>query len=413
MNRFLDRNVTLKIISLIVAVILWGMTPSNRDPVRDVSFRDISVKLENEQKLSENGLMISSDIPINYDFEMRTKNSIVKTIDKSKVYAVVDLSEINKTGEQNINIKLEGLPTNIEIKNAPDINITIERIVSKSIPVLPKVKDKDALELGKRYYEINPRYIEVKGPESLIGTVAYAQLAVSVGSQNRILEHSLAVQILNDEDEILDNSLIKINPEYCIITIYPNRAFDINPIIVGEPADGYLIMSQDIKPDKILISGNPELLSMVETIDTDILDIEGAKTNIDTEVDIKHIEGARISPGQPNSVQIIIRIDKVIDRQFVFEFDELEYRNLPDEINSIIENEDENLIVTLKGPHSIINAIKKEDISPYLLIEEIDNLYTSSYMVNIKDVSDQIELLDIEPKELTLRFEEIESDDRE
>ena len=40
MTRFFERNTTLKVISIIIALILWGMTPSNRDPVRDMSFRD-------------------------------------------------------------------------------------------------------------------------------------------------------------------------------------------------------------------------------------------------------------------------------------------------------------------------------------------------------------------------------------
>ena len=47
--------------------------------------------------------------------------------------------------------------------------------------MLPKIEDDDSLELGKRFYEIEPRNIEIRGPESLIATAAYAQVSVLLG----------------------------------------------------------------------------------------------------------------------------------------------------------------------------------------------------------------------------------------
>ena len=208
MTRFFERNTTLKVISIIIALILWGMTPSNRDPVRDMSFREIPIRIENQQKLSENGLMISSELPDTYSFDIRAKGSAIQYVDKSKIVAVVDLSDVNKTGEQSIDVEIQGLPGNIERKSVPNIKINVERRLSKTVPVLPKAADKDNLELGKRLYEINPRFIEVRGPESLIHTAAYAQISISMGDKDKKIERSLMVQLLDDNDEILDSDFI-------------------------------------------------------------------------------------------------------------------------------------------------------------------------------------------------------------
>ena len=141
MASFFERNITLKIISVVIALILWSMTPSNKDPVRDMSFRDIPIKIENQQKLTENGLMISSEIPDSYSFDIRAKASMVKYLDRSKIVAILNLSDVNKTGEQSVSVEIQGLPgtSNIEIKSAPDIKINVERIVSKSVPVQPEI----------------------------------------------------------------------------------------------------------------------------------------------------------------------------------------------------------------------------------------------------------------------------------
>ena len=90
MASFFERNITLKIISVVIALILWSMTPSNKDPVRDMSFRDIPIKIENQQKLTEKGLMISSEIPDSYSFDIRAKASMVKYLDRSKIVAILN-----------------------------------------------------------------------------------------------------------------------------------------------------------------------------------------------------------------------------------------------------------------------------------------------------------------------------------
>src|SRR5690554_1626438 len=104
MSSFFERNTTLKIISIVIALILWATAPNNRDPLRDISLRDIPLKIESQHTLSENGLMVSSILPDTYNFDIRSKGSAVRNLDKSKITAVMDLSEITKTGEQDIQI---------------------------------------------------------------------------------------------------------------------------------------------------------------------------------------------------------------------------------------------------------------------------------------------------------------------
>ena len=91
MTRFFERNITLKVISIVIALILWSMTPSNRDPLRDMSFRDIPIRIENEQNFRK-WLNDIIDMPDTYSFDIKAKSSMVRYIDKSKIIAIVDLS---------------------------------------------------------------------------------------------------------------------------------------------------------------------------------------------------------------------------------------------------------------------------------------------------------------------------------
>jgi hypothetical protein len=39
MSKFFQHNLTLKLFSIAIAIILWSMSPYNRDPYRDKVFR--------------------------------------------------------------------------------------------------------------------------------------------------------------------------------------------------------------------------------------------------------------------------------------------------------------------------------------------------------------------------------------
>ncbi|NLN40923.1 MAG: hypothetical protein GX160_02855 [Clostridiales bacterium] len=402
MTRFFERNITLKIISIVIALILWGMTPSNRDPLRDMSFRDIPIRIENQQKLSENGLMISSEMPDTYCFDIRAKSSMVRYIDKSKIIATVDLSEINKTGEQRVSVQITGLPSNIEIKSLPDIKINVERIVSKTVPVIPKVAEKDSAEFGKRYYEINPRFIEVRGPESLIRTAAYAQISISLGARDKKVDRSLMIELLNEDDEIIDPDFITINPEYCVVTIYPNKTVRIDPQITGEPAEGFVVMGQEVKPGEVSISGDPEVLEAIDSLTTEVLDVQGATGNIVKELKLQQHEDIRLSPGEPSHVQVLVRIERMINRDV--NFGEVELRNVPRGLHAKLDELEDDMIITVSGPQSLVDALNPQSLKVYMDLEN-SSRGERVYPILVDNLPPGLEVTNNEPKQLKVTIE--------
>lgn len=402
MTRFFERNITLKIISIAIALVLWSMTPSNRDPLRDMSFRDIPIRIENQQKLSENGLMISSEMPDTYSFDIRAKSSMVRYIDKSKIVAIVDLSDINKTGEQSVNVEISGLPSNIEIKSLPDIKINVERVVSKTVPVIPKVSEKDSVEFGKRYYEINPRFVEVRGPESLIRTAAYAQVVINLGTKNKKIERSLMVELFNEDDEIIAPDFITINPEYCVVTVYPNKTVRIEPQITGEPAEGFVVMGQEIKPGEIAISGEPEVLEAIDTLTTEVLDIQGATENIVKELELQQHEDIRLSPGEPSHVQVLVRIERIINRDV--SLGEVELRNVPRGLHAKLDELEEDMIITVSGPQSLVDALEPQNLKVYMDLEN-SSRGERAYPILVDNLPPGLEVTNIEPKQLKVTIE--------
>lgn len=291
------------------------------------------------------------------------------------------------------------MPGNIEIKSNLDIEINVERIVSKTIPILPKVADRDISELGKRYYEINPRFVEVRGPESLVDTTSYGELVLSLNARDKIMERSFAVQLLDEDDEIIEPDFMTIDPEYCVITIYPYKAVKIEPTIKGEPKEGYVVMGDEIEPEQILISGNPEILDVTEAISTEMLDIEGASKDVIKELSLQLPEDIKLSPGQSSFVQVLVRIEKIIEKTVSIE--DVELRNKPQDLDADIGESGEDKTITIKGPESLVTAFNPDNLKTYLDLED-SSRGTKTYPIKVDRLPAGLEVFEIEPQELQI-----------
>lgn len=392
MSKFFERNLTLKLFSIAIAIILWSMSPYNRDPYRDKVFRDITITVMNEEKLAEKGLMLSSDIPESYSIEVRGKTSDLNKLNENDINVYLDLSKINEPGTVKVPVDVKGIPLNIHINHEYYIELTVDRIVSKTVPIVLEIDKRNQDKLAKSYSEISPKFVEVRGAESLVEQVAYgkAYLSIDKNKEIELLEQSIPIQLMDIDDNPIEVKYIDQNPEFCVATIYPSRAVPVDPLITGKPAEGYVIVGTEINPGEVRVSGPSEIINNLGTIRTELLDIEGASTDVKRELKLQDYEGVHLSPGEPSRIQVLVRIEKIIER--TIEYEEIDVRNIPTGLKAEIL--DENVSIVIRGPSSYVTAVKPSDIKVYIDLEGAKK-GEKFYPVKVDNIPEGIELVDI------------------
>jgi len=394
MNRFFEHNLTLKLFSIAIAIVLWSMNPYNQDPYRDKVFRDIPVNVINQEKLAEKGLMLSSDIPGSFSIEVRGKTSDLQRLNKSDINRYVDLSKINGPGINEVPVDIRGIPLSIQINEEYKFELNVDRIISKTIPVTLDVDEENQDKLARRYWEISPKFIEVKGAESAVNKIVYgrAYLSMSEEKDEELIEQSIPVQLMDINDNPVEVKYVDQNPQFCIATVYPSRAIPVDPLITGNPAEGYVVVGTEISPGEIQVSGLPEIIKSLGTLRTELLDIEGASTDIKRELKLQNYEGVYISPGEQSQVQVLVRIEKIVEK--TIEFGNIELQNIPPEHEAKLE--DTTVSVVIRGPSSYISAVKPTDIQVYVNLEDAVK-GEKSYPVEVRNIPKGVELINVEP----------------
>jgi YbbR domain-containing protein len=158
-----------------------------------------------------------------------------------------------------------------------------------------------------------------------------------------------------------------------------------------------MVMGEEVNPSEVTISGNPEVLNAIESIATDILDIEGATSDVSKELELQQQEDVRLSPGQPSTIKVLVRIEKIIDKQVSFH--DVELRNIPEGLEAKIDESEEDMAVVLRGPQSIVNTFNPEDLRVYMDINN-SSRGERSYPILVDKLPEGLEVLKVEPEEL-------------
>ncbi len=175
MNRFFEEikniinthDLIPKLISLLLAVILWAHIVNTQ--VGEVTFK-VPVEYKN---IPESLIVIEKEPPL-VTITFKGKKDILRNINTKNIKVFVNLQNprVNKTAQYPVLLSKGELPDNIEMSiNKKFVKLTIEKKISKKLPVKVNISNKDPDKFIAGQPTIIPPYVTVIGPESIISAI--------------------------------------------------------------------------------------------------------------------------------------------------------------------------------------------------------------------------------------------------
>jgi len=398
MRSKLSRNFALKLISVIIAIILWFIAIREQNPEVTRTYDNIPVKIENEDKFKERRLTLVDDLPTEVNISIKGRVRDLDKVDVEQLQGILDLSQINEPGEYRLLIDIKGLPSGVTLKRKPEVVIKVDNLVNKDVTITPDIDIKEATGYLVFSHSIKPtNTVEVTGPESLIKRISRATVSLKLSGVSSTVEYSLPVLLMDDKGRTVESKYISINPKYVTITVpvYPTKVLPVKPNIVGAPNENYEVVSVDVYPQEVTVSGEKSILEKMDSISTQILDIEGATADITQTLKIQKYEGIIIAPPSPSEVEVVVRLkEKIIRRSLLV--DNIEMVNVPE--NGEIELEPTSVEIVLGGPATIINRIDPSSVRVYV---DLASIPQGEHSIKVMaDIPPGAELIEIKPAEV-------------
>ncbi len=275
--------------------------------------------------------------------------------------------------------------------------VVLEDKVEKEVPAEIKIKN---IPQGLILVKKPPEFVmvHVNGPRSIL----------------RNLERNPLTITLNLEDFGPGKHLIKIKAKYLnlpaglkVIKITPpqieivlekvaSKTVPVEPGIYGSPPPGWKIVSIQVKPKKVKVSGPQSVISKLKRVRTKAVDINGATKDIKKEVSLNL---PPLVKAEPDKVELYVKIvEHIVTR---------EIKDLPVQVLGLkkkfkIKLYAEKVDVVLQGPERVLKTLSDLEIEAYI---DVSHLAPGRYWLKVKlRVPPEIKVLKVEPAKIRARI---------
>ena len=196
MKKLLESKHFLKVISVVIAFLLWLYVIQVENPTFHVSIRGIPVRFENENILTERGLVVTSRSEDSVTIRVEGKRQSVSSLDKDSVVISVDLKEISQPGTYSLKASVV-FPDNTSTvvnKNVPKIKITVEELKENQQAV--RFETSGTAKDG--YYPVIDHTgvtVNVDAPGSIMSEIAGAKAVIDINGADKDIDAEAQVQL--------------------------------------------------------------------------------------------------------------------------------------------------------------------------------------------------------------------------
>ena len=361
MRNLADNLLTL-LVAFVIATVIWVIAIRIDDPVdsRDYVIPLTPINLPASRILVENtveGVQITVDGPTSVLNEV-TANDFVAIADLSSI--VADISSID-IQVQFVNETIDPEDLSIGKPIPPQTTITVDRLITRDIAVQLIVAGSAAAgyEIGQG--TTDPATIQLTGPSQRVNAIAEARVTVVLDNSRESFNAPRRPIFYDQSGNVASVSGLTPSAEQ-VQAIVPIEQLDgvaAVPIVVnwtGLPASGYRLTNLTVSPDFVQVSGTPEQINNLGSLQTQTIDITDLTESFTQQVALDLPDGIELVEVNPFVVTAeiepllsteILRVEPVI-------------RGLATPLTVTLDVE--TVRITLFGPLPIVDTLTEDDV---------------------------------------------------
>lgn len=394
-KNFFLKNVSIKIISLVFATVLWGVVLTVQNPNRIKVIENIPVSFEGTSDLNNRNLVVRGK-PLEElgGITVRVSTPITNymNLNADQISAYVNLNRVTSPGiwELQVNADITGRPadTNVESSNPEKIKVEIDTLMTKNVPVEARYPG----SLPEGYWaanaELSRSSVDIRGPKTDVDRVTKAVCNIQLTDRRQSYNDAVAVVLLDENGNEMDSSFVLGNlPSVTVkMPVYPKKTVPVDVIgsLLGAdnlPAN-YELVAAAATPATIDIAGDQALLDSITSLKIPGLDVAGKRESIHQKSAIVVPENLLIL-GSTTEVEVFVDIREKTSKKD-FEAVPIEARGLGRGLKATLSKDTTD--ISVEGRISLVDLLDRDDVEAYVDLTDLKegtyDLYVSVYLKN-------------------------------
>lgn len=353
------------ILSVLMAIVLWGYVVNEVNPSKDVHLGGLPVVFQGTDIMGVRNLVIIEGAEQTVDLELKTDWDTAGKLDQSNVSLTLNVNSITEPGEYRLQADVS-YPGNVSRSNISIVNdearyieFTVARLEKRSIPVRVRFTGSVAEGYQAGALTTTTDSVEIRGLAEDINRVAYAEATLGQTDMDKTFEGELPLVFKNGEGEEVSTEGIQCELD-SVYVIYPIVMVKELPLTVsylpggGATTDNIDPGTYSIEPSTIWVSGPEELLSGLKSWPLGVIDLSivPSTPNAKFKFPIKLSEGLTNESGVSEATVNLTITGLAVQE---FEVTNIVLKNVPEGYKA--EQVTQSRVVVLRGtPEELANV---------------------------------------------------------
>lgn len=399
MNKAKRYNITIKVVSILIAIIMWSYVMSEVNPRITQEFTGIKVNYLNQDYLAESGLEIMEPKEARVSIRLAGRRSDIKSININDIIVQADLWGYSE-GSNRVPVEVK-VPENVVLEtiNPQYIQFKIDSIITKEHKIVLRTagNTEDGHTPGEG--EIRPSTVLIKGPRSKVNAVSKVVATVDLSNITADIKTSVPIRALDDKGNEVSGIEKEPNTVEIVMPMLGTKTVPVHPRIKGTPLNGYSIIDTQMNPANVKIKGRKEILKDIEFVETELIDVELISVSKEIPVKIALPEGIELMEDNLKPL-VKVNVEKIIEKDIELSTNKLTFINLNTKYTVDKNNLPDVITITVRGTESKVEALNESDVTFY---SDLSGLDEGTHGVSVKAIlNDDIELINIEPETIHL-----------
>ncbi len=398
-RKYVLNNIGIKIISILVAIIVWMLIINIEDPYKEKVF-NVTVETINEEALSSVNMVYEIIEGSTAQVTVRGKKSVVDKLRAEDIRATADLSDLSAVNAVAI---VPALIKNVSSEPVLEcdqvLKVALEEMSSKQVKVTVVTEGTPDIGFSIGDCTARPNMVEVTGGRSAINKIDSVRVTVNVnGASEDFVKRLKPTAYDANGEEVVSSTLSYSSPKIrATIQLLKTKSIPVNIKIQGEPAQGYEFIKAACLPERIEVAGPDKMLNTIDEVEIPI-DITGMKSSsgaVEQNISIQDYLPAGISVlSEYAQVSLRIEIEQQVRKTLKIPVEQIKFASLNGNFLAEIAETVDTVEVIVQGSASVLEALDEKSYTAYV---DCENLKKGKHRLEVElDLGDRCTLVKTE-----------------
>ncbi|WP_100486387.1 YbbR-like domain-containing protein [Sporolactobacillus pectinivorans] len=315
MDKLLRKNWVVKIISFVLALMLYAIVSAGQSPSSSPS--SIAVNPLEQMTIAERlnlkydaNKFVVSGVPQTVDLRLSgTSDQILKARLLAIKSAFIDLNGM-KPGTYDVRVQTSGFPSGLSVKAVPSaVRVTLQERTSKEFPVALDILNKKAISSGYSIGSptIDPKTVTVTGGRQTIDSIAFIRGVIDVNGANTTADKMITLHAYDSGGDQMDVAIAPSAVHVQVPITKMSKQVTLQALTTGTPANGYSVGSVNLSVNNVTVVA-PDSNTLNQIVDVQPISVSVAGLTQDKTYNVSVPLPAGATQASPSKVSVTVHI---------------------------------------------------------------------------------------------------------